>query len=330
MDKKAIIEMRNLVKSFGKLVAVDNVSLDIREGEIFGLLGPNGAGKTTIINMLLTLLPPTSGKILVSGIDVQKNRHKVKQLMGLMTQETIVEADLTARQNLVLFAKLYNLTSSQIRERVQKGLRDADLLEFAEAKAGTFSGGMKRRLGLVRAMIQRPKILVLDEPTTGLDVQNRSTMWNRLRELNKSGTTIILTTQYLDEADELCDRIAIIDHGKIIALGTPSEIRGKTGGGEVLDITVKSEQAQKVVSLLKSKFNIIASSKGDRIVALLDKKHELQFTKISEMLDKEKIEVIARGIHPPALDDVFIKLTGLKLRDVPGRMRGGQADTLLD
>jgi ABC-2 type transport system ATP-binding protein len=319
-----IIKMEHLVKKFGDLIAVNDISLDVKEGEIFGLLGPNGAGKTTTINMLLTLLKPTSGKITVSGMDLSKNQEKVKQLMGLMTQETVVEAELTARQNLNLFAHLYHVPAKEMEKRIKEALEESDLMKFADVKAGTFSGGMQRRLGLVKAMIQEPEILVLDEPTTGLDVQNRSTMWVRIKQLNKDGNTIILTTQYLEEADVLCDRIAIIDHGKIIALGTPSEVKRLAGTGKILEIVVKGDDVQKVISILKSKFGITANAQGDKITAVLDKSNEAEFTKISALLDREEIAIISIGIHLPTLDDVFMKFTGSGMRDETGEMKGGR------
>ncbi len=318
------IEIRNLIKKFGDFTAVNDVSFDVKDGEIFGLLGPNGAGKTTIINMLLTLLTPTAGRITVGDMDVSKKREAAKQMMGLMTQETVVEADLTARQNLDLFAHLYHIPADQIPKRIKKALDEAELQKFADVKAGTFSGGMQRRLGLVRAMIQEPKLLLLDEPTTGLDVQNITTMWARLKDLNKEGTTILLTTQYLEEADELCDRLAIIDHGKMIALGTPSEIKRIVGAGRMLEVIVKPEDVNRVVSLLKARFELTASVKGDRITAALDRDGESEFTKISAMLDHEKITVLSIGAHLPTLEDVFIKLTGAGMRDASGEMQGGR------
>ncbi len=321
-----IIKIEDLTKRFGDLVAVNNINLGIKEGEIFGLLGPNGAGKTTTINMLLTLLTPTSGRIMIDGMDLSRNRARAKSLMGLMTQETVVEADLTARQNLDLFAHLYHIPRNQAGKRIGEALREAELVDFADVKAGTFSGGMQRRLGLVRAMLQEPKILLLDEPTTGLDVQNRSTMWNRIKELNRNGTTILLTTQYLEEADELCDRLAIMDHGKVIALGTPSEIKRIAGSGKVLEIIVNLQDVQKVVSLLKSRFKLTATSRGDKITSPLDKNGEGEFTRISATLERMKIPVLSIGAHLPTLDDVFIKLTGAGMRDAAGEMQGSRAN----
>ncbi len=321
-----IIKIENLTRKFGDFTAVNNISLSIKEGEIFGLLGPNGAGKTTTINMLLTLLIPTSGKIYIDGFELAENHERAKQLMGLMTQETVVEADLTAWQNLDLFAHLYHIPEKEQAKRIYEALQEADLTNFRDKKAGTFSGGMQRRLGLVRAMLQEPKILLLDEPTTGLDVQNRSTMWTRIRELNKKGTTILLTTQYLEEADELCDRLGIIDHGKLIALGTPSEVKRIAGSGKVLEITVNLQDVQKVVSLLKTKFGLNATARTEKITAVLEKDKEDEFASISAMLERQKIPVLSIGLHLPTLDDVFIKLTGAGMRDASGEMQGGRTN----
>jgi ABC-2 type transport system ATP-binding protein len=313
-----IIRIESLVKRFGDLAAVNNVTLDVKKGEIFGLLGPNGAGKTTIINMLLSLLIPTSGKISIEGLDILRHREEIKQMIGLMTQETVVEQDLTATQNLDIFARLYHIPDNEIPKRIKEALRESDLTNFANAKAGTFSGGMQRRLSLVKAMIQEPKILILDEPTTGLDVQNRVSMWARIKGLNSSGTTIIMTTQYLEEADELCDRIAIIDHGKIIAIGTPSELKGLAGSGNVLEIVAQAADVDRVARMLKSKFDIAANVKGDRITASLGGRHRSTFAQIAARLEREKIYPLSMSTHLPTLDDVFIKFTGAGLRDATG------------
>ena len=261
----------------------------------------------------------------MAGVDGNKNPHDIQHLLGLMTQETIVEADLTARENLRLFCKLYEIPSEEIEGKINRALEDADLVKFQDVRAGTFSGGMQRRLGLVRSMLQEPKILVLDEPTTGLDIQNRTTMYRRIRELNKKGATIILTTQYLEEADQLCDRLAIIDHGRIISVGTPLEVKERTSAESVLEIAVRADQVQKTVALLKRLFRISAIVNENRVIAMLGRKEAGQFTKISQMLDKEGIVTSSRTIHPPTLDDVFMKLTGAKTRDRTGEMRGGQA-----
>jgi ABC-2 type transport system ATP-binding protein len=314
-----VIEIKNVVKKFGSFVAVDGVSLSIKEGEIFGLLGPNGAGKTTTINMILSLLKPTSGTILINGLDNLRYGEKVKTLLGLMTQETVVEGDLTARENLVLFAELYHVPIDEIQKRVNEALRQADLTDFADKTAGTFSGGMQRRLALVKAMIQEPKILILDEPTTGLDVQNRVSMWGRIKKLNNEGVTIILTTQYLEEADALCDRIAIIDHGKIRAIGTPTELKRMVGTGRVLELIMGDiKMVPDAVDILKNQFKLSCTVKGDKILSVIEEDHSDMLTKITGTMDRKKLVISSVSLHLPTLDDVFVKLTGTGLRDTTG------------
>lgn len=311
-----ILEIKHLVKKFGDFTAVDGISLDIREGEIFGILGPNGAGKTTTINMVLGLLKPTSGTITINNLDIQKHGDKVKNMMGLMTQETVVDGDLSAWDNLEIAAQLYHIPEDQIASKVKEALAEADLTSFAQKQAGTFSGGMQRRLDLVKAMIQDPQLLVLDEPTTGLDIQNRVSMWQRIKDLVKGGVTVILTTQYLEEADELCDRIAIIDHGKIKAIGTASELKKMVGTGRVLEMILGNEnQAQQAATLIKSHFKITSIVKGDKLDAVLDEWNPKMLPTMLSALEAKKITVISVNVHLPTLDDVFIKLTGSGLRD---------------
>jgi ABC-2 type transport system ATP-binding protein len=314
MADKGIIEIKNLVKKFGDFTALDGIDLSIKEGEIFGLLGPNGAGKTTIINVMLGLLKQTSGTVYINGLDNLKNIEKIKQSIGMMTQETVVEPELTARQNIRLFAELYHVPNNIITKTVNGALEEADLVKFADVKAGTFSGGMKRRLELVKSMVHDPKILILDEPTTGLDIQNRSQLWERIKQLNKEGMTIILTTQYLEEADFLCGRIAIIDHGKIKAMGTASELKALVGTGNVLEIIAKLNDVNDIVKILK-KHGLDPEVKGDKITAILTKDTTKIFNKVSNAIEDEKINVLAISTHLPTLDDVFIKLTGSQIRD---------------
>ena len=216
------IQIENLVKKFGDLTAVNNIDLKIKKGEIFGLLGPNGAGKSTTINMILGLLSPTSGKISVNGIDMLREPEKAKGQIGIVTQEPVVEPELTAEDNLMIFGRLYQIPKEELQEDIDFALKLSDLEGFRKAYAGTFSGGMKRRLETAKALMHAPQILLLDEPTTGLDVQNRTKIWDLLRKINREqNVTILMTTQYLEEADQLCNRIGKIDQGKLIALGTP-------------------------------------------------------------------------------------------------------------
>ncbi len=314
---KNIIETKNLVKKFGDFTALDDIDLNIKEGEVFGLLGPNGAGKTTIINVALGLMKQTSGSVYINGLDNTKHMDAIKRTIGMMTQETVVEAELTARQNLSLFAELYHVPSDMVPKRVKEMLEVADLVNFADAKAGTFSGGMMRRLELVKSMVHNPNILILDEPTTGLDVQNRTQLWGRIKDLNKRGVTVILTTQYLEEADALCNRIAIIDHGKIKAIGTSSELKSLVSEGNMLEIVAKQNDINDIVKILK-KYKIDPEVKGDKIIAALGKDSSNTFTKITNAIRDNDIQVLAMSMHLPTLDDVFIKLTGSQIRDSVG------------
>lgn len=319
------IEIDSLVKKFGDFTAVNNISLKIKKGEIFGILGPNGAGKTTTINVILGLLKPNSGKVYANGMDISKNTSEIKKLIGLMTQETVVEGDLSAVENLEIFARLYHVPEEEIPARIKEALEEAELTSFADKKAGTFSGGMKRRLELVKSMIQHPRILILDEPTTGLDIQNRTNMWGHIRDLNKEGVTIILTTQYLEEADALCDRLAIIDHGKIKAMGTVSELKRIVGAGRILEIIVEDKSdAEAVASMLKSHFKLAATVKIDKITAIVESNQQGLTAKILNELDHKKIKIAAINLHMPTLDDVFIKLTGSAMRDAVGENTGGR------
>lgn len=311
-----ILEIKNLVKRFGDFTAVNDVSFQINKGEIFGILGPNGAGKTTIINMVLGLLKPTAGSITIDGINTSRGGERVKKMMGLMTQETVVDGDLTAEANLQIAAELYHIPREKIPGKIKEALAEADLTDFAKKPAGTFSGGMQRRLDLVKAMIQDPMLLILDEPTTGLDIQNRVNMWGHIKDLTKLGVTIIMTTQYLEEADALCDRIAIIDHGRIKAIGTVSELKKMVGTGRILEIVVENQSyAQQAAAMLKSAFKVDVTVKGDRLDAVLEKWNPKVLPDILTSLEKKRIVVASVNVHLPTLDDVFIKLTGSGMRD---------------
>ncbi len=314
---RPIIEIDNVIKRFGDFTAVDGVSIDVKEGEIFGLLGPNGAGKTTLINLILGLLSITSGKITIDNLDIKHNKDKVKRLIGMMTQETVVESELTARENLEVFAQLYHVNKSELNGRVEDSLKDADLIDFADKKAGTFSGGMKRRLELVKSMVHKPKIIILDEPTTGLDIQNRNHLWEEIKRLSENGITTILTTQYLEEADFLCNRIAIIDHGKIKAIGTASELKMMVGTGDVVEIISKPDNVEKVAKLLKS-LKLSPIVKSEKVSAPMGSDSVKMLNNITTALQKNKIAIISINMHMPTLDDVFLKLTGNQLRDTTG------------
>lgn len=324
-----IIEIRNLVKKFGDFTALDSINLKIKEGQIYGILGPNGAGKTTTISIVLGIEKPTRGQVLVDGMDNIKHKTEIKQLIGFMTQETIVDSDLTAYENLEIAGRLYHLKGKELEDAIKKALDEAELTDFANKKAGSFSGGMKRRLYLVKSMIQNPKVLILDEPTTGLDVHNRVQMWDRIRELNKRGMTIILTTQYLEEADELCNEIAIIDHGKLIASGTASELKKSVSKGQVIEIISTRESADKIAKMLKAKFSLAPTVNEDRIEAFIDHDVFNTFSKVMNESIKEKLPIISISLRLPTMDDVFMKLTGSSLRDKTGEQSSDRSNIML-
>ncbi len=225
--KRAAIVIDNFTKRYEDVTAVDGLSLEVEKGELFGLLGPNGAGKTTTINVLCGLLEPTSGSASVGGHDVRKEPKKVKELIGVSPQETVVFSYLTGRENVELFGNLHTMPKEKLKKSVDELLRKMGLFEDARRRVGKYSGGMKRRINLIMALVNDPEIVFLDEPTAGMDPQSRRAVWDFIRELKKRNKTVILTTHYMEEADELCDRVGIIDYGKLIALGTPKQLKGK-------------------------------------------------------------------------------------------------------
>ncbi len=310
-----LIEVRKAAKRFGDFTALNGVSFTIKKGELFGLLGPNGAGKTTMINLILGLLKATSGAIIVDGRDISRDPAYVKKIIGMMTQETVVEPDLTAKQNLELFARLYGLREAEMNKRVNEALREANLEDKANVRAGTFSGGMQRRLELVKSMINVPKILILDEPTTGLDVQNRLDMWKRIKELSKQGVTIIMTTQYLEEADSLCERIAVIDHGEIKAIGTPLELKRLVATNPILEVVAKPEALEQVAEIVRTKYKLKPEVNGEKLLAEISGDTARVVSGIMSEASKRKIEVYSISSRLTTMDDVFIKLTGSSLRD---------------
>jgi ABC-2 type transport system ATP-binding protein len=238
MNEPSIL-MENLVKKFEDTTAVDELNLQIKKGELFGLLGPNGAGKTTTINILCGLLKPTSGLASVGGFNVQKETAKVKELIGVCPQDTPLYGYLTGRENAELFGKLHAMPKGKLKQNLDVLLDKMGLTEDAKRRAGKYSGGMKRRLSLVMALVHDPKIVFLDEPTVGMDPQSRRAVWDFIGDLKKHGKTIILTTHYMEEAETLCDRIGIIDHGKLIAMGTPGELMGKYGAKNLEDVFIQ-------------------------------------------------------------------------------------------
>jgi ABC-2 type transport system ATP-binding protein len=302
------IKAEGLVKRFGSITAVDGISLEVNEGEIFGFLGPNGAGKTTTINMLCTLLKPTEGSAMVGGFDCVRESTKVRQAIGLVFQDTTLDKDLTARENLVFHAYLYNVPRKEIAPRVDEALKFVDLYGRKDDLVKKFSGGMKRRLEVARGMIHRPRVLFLDEPTLGLDPQSRNNLWEFITRLPKEhGVTIFMTTHYMEEA-EVCDSIAIIDNGRIIAEGSPLELKSKVGGES---LNLKTTDNVLAESILRDKLSLQVTHKGDEIIVESCGGEECVPDIIKALPDM----VLSIRMHRPTLNDVFLKLTGKAIRD---------------
>ncbi|MBD3155198.1 MAG: ATP-binding cassette domain-containing protein [Candidatus Aenigmarchaeota archaeon] len=305
-----VIEVKNLTKIFnGDFKAVDNVNFSVKKGEVFGFLGPNGAGKTTTINMLCTLLKPNSGEATICGNDVNSDQREVRKCIGLVFQDTTLDDRLTAKENLELHARLYAVPKDKRKERIDKVLEIVDLKGREKSIVKTFSGGMQRRLEIARGLIHYPKVLFLDEPTLGLDPQTRKHVWDYIIKLkNDYNMTIFLTTHYMEEADELCDRIAIIDHGKIIALDTPKKLKESMGGDTII-LDVDDKDIDKALKLFKG------SKRFDGQVLLSVKNGGKKIEDVLEKCKKNNIDVIEANIRKPTLNDVFLKMTGREIRE---------------
>jgi len=302
------IVAKGITKSFGKVEALRGVDLTVAEGTILGLLGPNGAGKTTLVRVLATLLKPDAGTATVAGHDVARAPAEVRAAMGLCNQTPAVDENLTGRENLVLVARFYHLPRAVAEQRAQELLRRFDLLEAADRSAGTYSGGMRRRLDVAASLVGDPEVLFLDEPTTGLDPRSRLAVWEVIEGLRREGKTILLTTQYLEEVDRLADRIAVVDHGAIIAEGTANSLKAKVGG-EVVEVTLAAREdlprATKALADLKGKAD------ASRLRVLVPAKSGVQtLVEAVRRLDAAKVEAADIALRRPTLDDVFLAITG--------------------
>lgn len=309
-----MIEVEHLRKSFNSLVAVDDVSFTVGEGEIFGLLGPNGAGKTTTINMICGVLKPDGGRVLIGGRDIWLEAKTVKQGLAVVPQEIAVYEDMTSRDNLNFWGSLYGLRGADLRSRVDETLTRVGLADRAADKVKGFSGGMKRRLNLCMGLLHRPRVLLLDEPTVGIDPQARLNILEVVREVAESGTTVLYTTHYMDEAQDLCDRIAIIDHGRILTVGTLDELTRMAGEAEVLRLTGSFDDA-----IARERLDAVTGIrvlKADDGVAVLsvDADGPGLLKVLPEILEAD-LEVDDVSIQQPNLQNVFISLTGKELRD---------------
>jgi len=306
-----IIEVEHLVKRFGDLVAVNDISFNVEEGEIFGFLGPNGAGKTTTINVLCTLMKPTSGGARLAGFDVVRQQNQVRRSLGLVFQDPSLDIRLTALQNLNFHAWAYGIPGALRKQRIEEVLRMVELWDRRKEEVRNYSGGMRRRLEIARGLLHHPKVLFLDEPTLGLDPQTRNHIWSYILDLRKrENVTIFLTTHYMDEAG-VADRIAIIDYGRIVALDTPDALRRMVGGDIV---TLKTDDAEAAIAEVRNQFGIEAQRDGEAV--FFEVKSGEEFMPL--LVNNFKTELHSISMRRPTLDDVFLKLTGHEIRDEAG------------
>lgn len=318
------VTAEELVKSYdkGKVRALDNLSLDVEEGTVLGVLGPNGAGKTTTVRILSTLLRPDSGRATVGGIDVIKYPEKVREVIGLSGQYAAVDETLTGYDNLLMFGQLYHLGRANAIKRANELLERFDLTEAAKRPIKTYSGGMRRRLDLAASLIVKPKVLFLDEPTTGLDPRGRQDMWGVIQELVTGGVTLLLTTQYLEEADQLADEIAVIDRGTVIARGTSDALKRQVGG-ERLEITVNADDVQVCEEIVR-RVSAGATHTDLRTISAPVTTGSLALMEALRALDEAKIHPLDIGLKRPSLDDVFLSLTGHVAEEVKEEVDEGQ------
>ncbi len=323
----SIISTKMLTKVFsGKIRAVDSLNLEIKAGEIFGFLGPNGAGKTTTLRMLATLLPIDSGEAMVAGHDVRRQPSRVRQHAGYVGQLGGADRLATGREDLILQGQLYGMSSSEVKKRTEELIDVLDLRDFADHKGSTYSGGQRRRLEVALGIMHRPEVLFLDEPTTGLDPQNRANLWVQIRKLRDSGTTIFMTTHYLEEADTLSDRLAIMDHGKIVAEGTSRELKQQIAGDSVI-FSFKNDglAIEKALRLFQQQSYVREANIEAEQVRLYVKEGAVALPELLRLLDKENIAVKTIALSEPTLDDVFLRKTGRSLRDTgPNNKENGE------
>lgn len=315
------IRVKDLTKQFNGFVAVDHISFTVKTGELFGLLGPNGAGKTTTINMLSTLLNRTSGYGEVAGFDISKNRDEVRRSIGVVFQEPALDNKLTGKENLEFHAMMYGLDREERRKRIKEVLELVELTDKASFLVEKYSGGMKRRLEIARGLIQKPKVLFLDEPTLGLDAQTRRHIWDYIKKLNReSGVTIILTTHYMEEADYLCHRVAIIDYGKFVALDTPEKLKDLLGG-DVVSMEIKGD-TDGLMNELKGLGWIKRMTRHNEMLNLTMEKGERRIPELINSAQKKGLTVSCVHLRKPSLEDVFLHFTGRTIRE----QEGGQND----
>lgn len=317
MNKESIVSVQNLTKAFGDFVAVDNITFEIKKGEIFGLLGPNGAGKSTTIRMLSTLTRPTSGTATIGGFDVLKQDNEVRKLIGIVSEKMIMYNRLTARENLWFFGNLFGMPKEELNSRINELLELVKLTKWANAQVGTFSTGMKQKMNIIRALLNMPKVLFLDEPTLGLDPQSTVEIREFIRKLNREhNTTILITTHMMGEADLLCDRIGIIDHGKIVALDTSTNLKNTIAGENTTILTLE------IANLTPDLLETVRTLKCVETVSQENSSHlkihahgDGAFDSIIDAIRAKKANVVSIQNIQPTLEDVFLHITGREVRD---------------
>jgi ABC-2 type transport system ATP-binding protein len=315
--KVNILSVRELGKSFGKLEAVKGVSFSVEKGESFSLLGPNGAGKSTTINMITGLYPPTSGSIQITGVDIIKNPKQAQKSIGVVPQEIALYETLSARENLKFWGRMYDLSGNALEKAVDEVLEIIGLTDRAKDKINTFSGGMKRRVNIGAAILHKPDVLIMDEPTVGIDPQSRNHILNTVKSLNQNGMTIIYTSHYMEEVEFLCERIGIIDHGELIACGTLRELRETIGDRSRIIISLDKERSNhlEIIGLLEG----LAVEKDilikDKLVTVFHKEPQAILSELIQLVTKDGTKITSVEIVEPNLESVFLHLTGRSLRD---------------
>jgi len=313
---ESILEVKDLKKNYGDFAAVKGVTFDIKEGEIFSLLGPNGAGKTTTISMLSTLYTPTAGDASIGGHSISKDPMAVKQVIGVVPQEIALYEDLTARENLIFWGQMYGLSGKSLNSRVDEVLEQIGLVDKAQNQVKTYSGGMKRRVNIGVGLLHKPRLLFMDEPTVGIDPQSRRAILDTVKELNKQGMTVLYTTHYMEEAEELSDRVGIIDHGELIALGTQDELTKQVGQTDTLILHInENEDTEALAESLKGLDGVLESIAVDHEVSIITPAAEDVLASVVSKANERGIKIRSIDIREPNLEAVFLHLTGRALRD---------------
>ncbi|MBU4263284.1 MAG: ATP-binding cassette domain-containing protein [Proteobacteria bacterium] len=314
-QKNIAVEVTGITRKFGEFTAVDNISFQVSEGQIFGFLGTNGAGKTTLIRMLTTLLRPTSGQARVAGFDVTADPDQVRRSIGVVPQSLTSDLDLTGYENMDIYGRFYNISARERRERIPHLLELVGLSAWADHMVASYSGGMRRRLELARVLVHRPRILFLDEPTIGLDPQSRRVVWDFIRTLRQGDAmTLFLTTHYMDEAEALCERVAIIDSGKLIAIGSPDELKARIPGSDIVTLKVPQLTNDTVEQIGKIPFVHSVTMEENTLRAYVDNGAE-NLPLLIETIKADGLRVVSATLHEQSLEDVFIHFTGKSIRE---------------